>query len=390
MDNDDSNLDFGDGDAELNFAADGADLDMSYDGDADDGGGEISSLTESGASPWGPGATEGFRPYAQALTDSPPLGNEEEETQSTPRQPEEDAHPGIDPMTLYDRSSYEPEDRKTYGAGIFDMEEGAWHRQNDGIFAHNYALPGYIAREPELDVWDSEAIDINTGMPRVVQPSASGVQMMAPHGERAWSPFAPPPYGMSSPQRTVPGARRTMHEYGIETWGWDGAQAILRRAATTWPTDQNARGKWVCTVLDSMSPGTAKKAMAVVEKLRSSGYQGNAVELAVAHALMHAAAADLSDLATGRAKGLARLDRMTAVGPGTEMMEAARKNITPLLSNPLGAVQTFKGSEAGALAGGAFGDDATGRSWLFYLLIVAGVGTAGYVGYRVWKAQSQA
>ncbi len=369
------------------------------------------TVTEWGALPWGPGSGEGYQPWAQMQTDSPPMGDVEVELDQ-PQYAAQNAHPDVDPNTIYDRDSYEPgfDERQTYGAGIFDLpDQGATFRQNDGMFSHNYALPSYIAREPEMDVFETEALDVNTGLPRVAQVNASGVQLMRSDPDRAWSPFAPPPYGTSSPQNTQPYVNPTLHNYGnaIPAFGAEGARALLNLAAQRCPNDPNQRGYYICQMIDEMIPQMSPRALMAVAKLQESGYPGNPVELVVGHVLMKVCVCDLSDKikAGDRSGRMPRLDKLQRQGAFTpELAQCARRHLGPLVNDPRkasAAIKEFHGSKAGRTTAGMLGDVPEGDAetapaatsgapnWLVYGLGALVVGGAAYFGYDWWQKQQK-
>jgi hypothetical protein len=362
-------------------------------------------VTDYGASPWGPSSSEAYQPWAQAQTDSPPMGDPDDEID-----PAHNAHPDVDPATIYDRNSYEPRDRQTYGSGIFDLpDQGAVFNQNDGIFANDYALPAYMAREPEMDVYETEALDVNTGLPRVAQVNASGVQLMREDPGRAWSPFAPPPYDASTPVRTQPYTQQTLHNFGsaIEQFGRKGAKAILANAAERC-SDEQTRGEYICHMLDALSPNLSPRALRAVAQLRSAGYPGNAVELVVAHCLMYVAEADLADKARHRDSSdrLPRLDKLgPAGGMSPAIARAAQEHLGPASREVGVAMEGFRRSKAGktthAMLGDAAADAAAsppspaptpasgGGQILKYGVIGAVAITGGYFAWEWWKKQQQ-
>lgn len=366
-------------------------------------------VTEWGAMPWGPGSGEGYQPWAQASTDSPPMGDSEiEETQ--PQYAAQNAHPDVDPMTMYDRDSYEPpiDQRQTYGAGIFDLpDQGAVFNENDGIFANNYALPAYIAREPEMDVFETEALDVNTGLPRVAQVNASGVQLMRNDPQRAWSPFAPPPYGGSNPMNVQPYVPPTLHDYGerIVKFGHEGARALLDHAAHACPNDPNRRGYYICQMIDQMLPQMSPRALAAVADLRNHGYPGNPVELVVGHVLMHVAVCDLSDKARANdASGrLPRLDKLKA---SPELARAAQQRLGVLVhpKRAAAAVKGFQRTQEAQQIRGMLGTEAPspdapapaangeGMSTMTVLKYAGGavaIGGLAWVGYDWWQKRKK-
>lgn len=321
--------------------------------------------TEWGSYPWGPGSSSGYRPYSQQRTgmDLRALGQAEEhmpvpkpvERDSMHDEPEvidavaveavvpwgrewhgnrnqQPSNDEIDPMTLYDRTSYEYEDssQDTIGNGIFSMEEGATWRPRDGMFAHQYALPAYIADEDELGVQQSEMWDSTAENWRVTQPSAGGVAFSrrVSHLKKAYSPFQDDggPVQMR-PEVTGPRSH-------VEAFGRKAARCIIGEAQAH---RLENRGLFLKSALDSLGPRGAERAKAAADRLIQSGYrQDIALEDAVAHLVMHAATQDLTDRRrSSRPLLLPRLDAMSkkVVSKGGELRQAAMDHIQPLTEN---------------------------------------------------------
>lgn len=298
--------------------------------------------TTYGAHPWGPGAGSGYRPMSMSKTDL--SGNEDAngtnrapntnvERVPPPRMSQQNRMPSnasIDPETIYDRESYEYDDssQDTIGSGIFDMQEGVTFRARDGQFAHQYALPAYIADEDELGVQQSEMWDTTAEEWRVVQPSGGGVtfsrQVPALRGRGAYSPFA-----SRSPQNlsTRPATS------SIERFGRDAAKAIVNEAADkTGPVE---RSQFLTNAIESLGPGMASRCHAITSRLVSSGVAPReALEDTVAHCVMHAAVRDLSTKRAGAQ--LPRVDAMAAHVQKNKqsMVASAAKNIAPLSKDP--------------------------------------------------------
>lgn len=336
-----------------------------------------------GSHPWGPGSSSGYRPYSQQRTgmDLRALGAEDEsqmpamkpvERDSMHDEPEvinavpveepvswdEQWHGGrnqqpsndqIDPMTMYDRTSYEYDDssQDTIGNGIFSMEEGVTWRPRDGSFSHKFALPAYIADEDELGVQQSEMWDSTAGEWRVTQPSASGVALArrVNRMKPAYSPFASdqPPVQMR-PEVTGPRSH-------IEAFGRKAARCLMLEAQAHTPGN---RGRFLKNALDALGPNGAARAKAAADRLIAMGYrQDVAFEDAAAHLVMHAATKDLTDKRRARRPAsLPRLDAMSKnvvskasalrkaavdhVGPLTQNGEALRKDLGALYHSPAG------------------------------------------------------
>jgi len=360
---------------------------------------------EGGASePWGPGAGYAHLPMSMAVTDRAPLGSSDEEHQvaanaAVEQQQRAEGDPGD--MVRYDRSSYER--GHTYGSGIFDMpDEGYRSRDGNGIFDTDFAMPDYIGDEPEVGVWESEMLDLNTGQPRVVQGNTSGVQLarQVPQGQAVFSPFAPPPYGQSTPVRTVPGVPQPRGAWlgRIEQFGNAAAAALLAEA------HRGRSGKhaerFVQAALEALGPGKSRIAMAQVRRLRKLGYPpGQALHQTVAHLIMHATADDLRTKATQRdaSPRMPSLDRMaaaTGLGASPQLNDAARQTIGPLTQlgpETQSELESFFASPAGREASQMLGEaqGAPGNGVGKYLLLGAAVLGAGYVGWRWWQDKQQ-
>lgn len=318
--------------------------------------------TTFGSSPWGPGSKSGYRPYSQQRTgmDLRALGDADEQM-PTPKPVEKDSmhyeeevidavavepivpwdeewhgarnqepsNAQVDPMTLYDRTSYEYDDssQDTVGSGIFSMEEGATWRPRDGMFAHQFALPAYIGDEDELGVQQSEMWDSTADEWRVTQPSASGVALARKTSRMkpAYSPFASgqPPVQMR-PEVTGPRSH-------IEAFGRLAARCVLLEARAHRP---EGRGRFLQSALDALGPDGAARAKAAADRLIQMGYrQDVALEDATAHLIMHAATQDLTDKRRKRRpSALPRLDAMSRriAGQQSTLREAAANHLMPL------------------------------------------------------------
>lgn len=302
--------------------------------------------TTFGAHPWGPGAGTGYRPMSMAKTDL--SGNEDAngtnrapgrapkntnvERVPPPRMSQQNPMPSnreVDPETIYDRDSFEYDDssQDTIGSGIFDMPEGVTFRARDGQFAHQYALPAYIADEDELGVQQSEMWDTTADDWRVVQPSGGGVtfsrKVPALRGRGAYSPFA------RAPQVLTPKSVMS----NIEKFGRDAAKAIVGEAAEkSGPVE---RSQFLTNAIESLGPGMASRCHSITSRLVSSGSPPReALEDTVAHCVMHATVRDLSTKRSGAQ--LPRVDAMAAHVQKNKsaMVASAAKNIAPLSKDP--------------------------------------------------------
>jgi hypothetical protein len=328
--------------------------------------------TTYGASPWGPGSNTGYRPYSQQRTDMSlrALGDTEQPTPKPVRQddmmrePEvinavpveapvpwdEEWHANrnqqpsnaeIDPMTLYDRSSYEYDEssQDTIGSGIFGMEEGVTWRPRDGIFADQYALPAYIAAEDELGVQQSEMWDSTADEWRVTQPSASGVALARKVSHLKKDPFMP----QMRPEVTGPRSH-------VEAFGRKVAGSVMAEARAHRPEH---RGQFLNNALQALGPAAAKRCREAADRLIKLGYPADvALEDAVAHCVMHAATQDLTTKVKRNKSMLPRLDNLakrirrekpavhaaaaTHLGPLTKSNDALRSDLGALYASPAG------------------------------------------------------
>lgn len=333
-------------------------------------------VTEYGSYPWGPGSNTGYRPYSQQRTDMElrALGGEEEHMPA-PQAPQRDSmhdepevinavpvkepvswdqewhgnqnqqpsNADIDPMTLYDRSSfeYDTSTQDTIGAGIFDMEEGVTWRPRDGSFANNYAYPQYIAAEDELGVQQSEMWDSTAGEWRVTQPSASGVAL-ARKVPRLKTPFRPEVTGPRS---------------HIEAFGRKCASCLVEEAHLYQPSQ---RSRFLQAALDALGPGAAQRAKRTSDWLIKMGYPaGTAFEDTVAHLVMHATVKDLVDKNKRAVSALPRLDRLakTVKRNNGTMKAAAAKHLAPL-TRDTASLRADLGALYGSPAGRAMGQTA--------------------------------
>jgi len=357
--------------------------------------------TTYGDSPWGPGSDSGYRPFSQQRTDMTlrALGEADldaiqkskgpsiQQLDDMMREPEvidavpvqaakpwgeewhgarnqEPSNAEIDPMTIYDRTSYEYDDssQDTIGSGIFAMEEGVTWRPRDGIFADQYALPAYIGEEDELGVQQSAMWDSTANEWRVTQPSASGVALARDvnHLKPAYSPFsrdASSPMPEMRPEVTGPRSH-------IEAFGRHASKTILDESRGYRPQD---RSKFLQGAIEALGPGTTERCRKAADALIKMGYRSDiALEDALAHCVMHAAVLDLTQKKRGRTL-LPRLDSMAKrVGRGGQRLRAAaQEHIQPLvrdrgkLRNDVGALYASPAARGmGAVKNG--GDDKTG------------------------------
>jgi hypothetical protein len=379
-------------------AASATDIDGTHDFDMleVEGGMDAPGMKQTtfGDHPWGPGSSSGYRPYSQQRTgmDLRALGADNEhpaprpmEKDSMHDEPEvidtvevgevgpwnqqwhgdrvqQPSNAQIDPMTLYDRSSYEYEDssQDTIGNGIFSMEEGVTWRPRDGMFANQFAVPAYLADEDELGVQQSEMWDSTADEWRVTQPSASGVTLARRVGglKPAFTPFSEGggQLGKSPPQMRPEVTGPRSH---IEAFGRKAARALISEARTRRPA---SRGAFLKAALDSLGPGGATKAKLAADRLIKMGYrQDVAFEDAAAHLVMHAASRDLAERKGPRSQ-LPRLDKMGRQirTSAPALRKAAAAHLMPLTQDN-GALRKDLGALYGSPAGRGMGDVVNGN-----------------------------
>lgn len=368
---------------------------------------------------------------AQSRTDDAPLGSVEAQRRFAIQQP---SNAAIDPETIYDRQSYEYDSGDTVGAGVFDMPEGVTWNANDGIFANHYAMPGYMAREPMMYPSQSAMIDTQTGLPTVVQPSASGVQlaMNAPPGTQVYSPFRQmtaitnrtPVPRVPYAQTPVPGGQSVLNGMGnspvaqpaplpsgsaAETFGNAAAIALIRRAAMM-KTPQ--REQFVQRAMAMLGPQKSQVAVAAIRRLIALGYPStHVVEQVFAHCVMHCVISEMAHVVrTGRpvppGQSIVRAATTTAAQAGHDpaLVDAAQR-VVPALTNPAaaraelaafstaparGQVRATLGSDgleglsgfsgAPGMSGGAADDKGMGTG----TKVAIGLGVAA-AGFAAWK-----
>lgn len=391
-------------------------------------------VTEYGSYPWGPGSGTGYRPHSMQRTDmSLRALASDEDYQPTPRQPERDdmhfepevinavptarvpregwagnrnrmpSNREVDPMTLYDRSSYEQDDstQSTIGSGIFGMEEGVTWNPRDGIFANQYALPAYLAEEDPLGVEQSEMWDTVADEWRVVQPSGGGVTFETGVDELrdapAYSPFAKGGKGASGKRRGrgVPSSMRpesTGPRSHVEAFGRNAASLIVEEARSK--ANAKARDAFLRNALDSLGPRMATRCKAVADRLIKMGYRPDvALEDAIAHCVMHATVQDLTT--SRRGSLLPRLDQLAkkVQRTGTRMRQSAQEHVAPLvqdngkLRSDLGSLYASPAASGmGAVANGASAETAVATAPGLLrprnFLIAGAVLGGGYLAYR--------
>lgn len=358
-------------------------------------------VTTYGQHPFGIGAGGGYRPHSQARTDDQPLGSPEAQRQAGMQQP---SNASIDPQTIYDRSSYEHESGDVVGAGVFDMPEGVTWNANDGVFANNYAMPEYLAREAMMHPSQSAMIDSQTGLPTVVQPSASGIQlsMEAPPGTRVFSPFAQMgPQTNRTPVPRVPYAQTPRGINGvpatngaIETFGQEAAVALIRRAAAL---RSPQREQFVARAMSVLGPERARVAGATIGRLMQMGYPSSrVVEQVFAHGIMHAIASEMTHVVrTGQAvppmQSVVRAATAAAseIGTGPQLAQAARR-VVPALTNAQaarGELSVFSSAPVRQQVIASLGSDGMGTEsgkGNIGVLIAGGIGIAALAGLT-WK-----
>jgi hypothetical protein len=295
--------------------------------------GEGMEQTDFGSSPWGPGSGQGYRSFSQQQTDVN-LGSDQSTTVKSvptdtmlyepevtapvpwpmrnPQMNQQTSNRGVDPLTVYDRDSYEYDDssQNVIGNGIYDEEEGVTWRNQDGIFAHQFALPAYIADEAELGVQQSEMWDTTADEWRVTQPSAGGVALSA-----RVDAYRPPPSNSK-----------------IESFGWNIANALVKESKGM---QRQWRDQFLARAMDSLGPGLSKKCSRVAQKLIAMGYPPEkAIAHVMAHCVMHATMDDLvSRQRRGGKGGLRRISNLAAAAPQTPVTELATKIVAPVAAS---------------------------------------------------------
>lgn len=375
--------------------------------------------TTYGAYPWGPGSNTGYRPFSQQRTDMSlrALGDETDEVPEPPpmerddmaEEPEvinavavqeplswEDQWHGqrnqqpsnaeVDPMTIYDRTSYEFNDssQNVIGAGIFDMEEGVTWRPRDGSFRNQYAVPAYIGAEDELGVQQSAMWDSTADEWRVTQPSGGGISLARPIDK--WKPS---PFPEMRPEVTGPRSH-------IEAFGRKAAKSLVTEAKQYRAAD---RGKFLSAAMDALGPGGAARCKKAADMLSRMGYRPDvALEDAMAHCIMHAAVKDLTQKSKNNASALPRLDKMASQTrqQAPQMRQAAGQHLAPLTANrgelrkDLGALHGSPAAAGiGAVAEGAAEAPAAPKAGLLTtrnIMIGAGVGLGAWLLFSNRKA----
>jgi len=322
--------------------------------DVDNGPGM--NQTTYGENPWQTGSGSGYRPFSQQGTDMSDLGDADggstalaprystpdsvaRQSEFRPSQENEmPSHEGIDPLTEYDRSSYEYDtsEQNVIGSGIFDVEEGVTFRARDGIFANQFAEPAYIAEEDPDGIQQSATWDSTADNWTVTQVNASGVPL-----SRRVSALAPPPKAFSpfmngkAQGRPMPKmqADRTGPESHIEAFGRTAAKALVSEAKMM--PNQGMRSAFLSVATEALGPQMARKAKLVADRLVQMGYEpAAALEDTLAHCVMHATMRDLSDRAKAGG-GLPRLDRMAVQVKANQpaLKQAAMDHLAPLVAD---------------------------------------------------------
>jgi len=315
--------------------------------------------TTYGENPWQIADNSGYRPYSQQGTDMSDLGDSDARQSSNGLMPryatpdsiarqaafvpsqenEMPSHEGIDPLTEYDRSSYEYDDseQNVIGSGIFDVEEGVTFRARDGIFANQFAQPAYIAEEDPDGMQQSAMWDSTADNWTVTQVNASGVPLskrvpaLAPP-PKAFSPFM---NGNAQGRRPMPKMQsdRLGPSSHIEAFGRKAASCLISEAKLM--PSQATRSQFLASATDALGPQMARKAKLVADRLVQMGYKPDAaLEDTLAHCVMHATMRDLSDRAKAGG-GLPRLDRMASSIRANKpaLSKAAADHIGPLVAD---------------------------------------------------------
>lgn len=340
--------------------------------------------TDHGSHPWGAGGSSGYRPMSMSMTDrSMGEANEQKSVKSVQQQHIQEASRGIDPLTIYDRDAQSWNyGGDTVGHGIFDMEESGGNLPGYGIFGNQYAMPGYLAREPIMDVAESEMWDIEAGDWRVVQPSAGGV----PLSRRTFSPFAKDGKRPASwtQLRPVPSGPQSH----IEAYG-RGAASIVMFAAKRIP-DVKMRSMFIDQALNSLGPRAKTIATKTVQKLIQFGYPSEkALEDTVAHLIMHATAKEMRwgshlphlDILVQRTGAWGRNIAQHAsetIGPIVNNAEQKKVDLGRLFNSPAGQAMGRLGEDVPAPASPSSSSILTPKN-----LLIGGVVAVG--GYFLWQ-----
>ncbi len=335
--------------------------------------------------PWGPGSGGGYRPHSMNTDlsgdDATPAQEVAMRTAGTgeqvraARQQQRNAQPsnaGVDPLTVYDRESFEYDDSPgdVIGTGIFGEEENVAWRTRDGQFEHNYALPAYIAQEGELDTQQSEMWDSVANNWRVTQPSGGGVTF-----SRTVASLRPPPNGMMPEMRQ----ERTGPRSHIEAFGRAVAKAVVDEARHM--PHAHARSSFLTNAAESLGVGQATRCRQVADRLVSMGYKpDHALEDTLAHCVMHATMKDLADRRNGK-NGLPRIDKLGAGLRSGALQQAVQQHVAPIAvdknkqqADVAALVQSPAAAGMGQVATPEASTSNTGRN----LLIGAAVAGVGY------------
>lgn len=312
--------------------------------------------TTYGENPWQIASDTGYRPFSQQKTDMSDLGSDDSaSTALAPRYMSPDSiakqaafrpsqenempsHEGIDPLTEYDRSSYEYSDseQNVIGSGIFDVEEGVTFNARDGIFANQYAEPAYIAEEDPNGLQQSAMWDSTADNWTVTQVNASGVPLSKRVAALAPAPKAFSPFLNGKAQGRVPRmkADRLGPSSHVEAFGRKAARCLVDEAMLM--PSQVTRSRFLAAATDALGPQMAQRAKMVADRLVQMGYPpAAALEDVLAHSVMHATMRDLSDRKkTGGT--LPRLDRMAATVRANQpaLKKAAADHLAPLVADP--------------------------------------------------------
>jgi hypothetical protein len=240
---------------------------------------------------------------------------------------QEPSNAEIDPMTIYDRTSYEHNDssQNVIGSGIFAMEEGVTWRPRDGMFADQNALPAYIGQEDELGVQQSAMWDSTAKEWRVTQVTAGGVPLARKVGHMKT------PAGLGAMPEMRPEV--TGPRSHVEAFGRKAARSLITESNQHRPAD---RGRFLSAAMNALGPGGSARCQRAADALTRMGYEpAVALEDAMAHCIMHASVKDLTQKRKGNASQLPRLDRMGSKmrAQAHQMREAASQHLAPLTAN---------------------------------------------------------
>lgn len=318
--------------------------------------------TTYGDHPWGAGSGTGYRPFSQETTDlsgdsaatatklairaTSPDSEVPVKNFKAHQRNQMPSNADIDPLTIYDRESYEYDDSpgNVIGSGTFDMEEGMTNRPRDGIFANQFAEPAYIEDEDADGIQQSEMWDVEADNWRVTQVNASGVPLsrrsvaLRPAPKR-FSPFVrqdEEPRAQLAPMPKVANMRPevTGPRSHIEAFGRKTAKLMVDEARMI-PAGRQ-RSEFLARATEALGPKMSLKAKLVADRLIKLGFPPDmALEDTLAHCVMHATMNDLRERAQKGTPALPRLDNMAVNLRANQagIRKAAVDHLQPLVAD---------------------------------------------------------